>query len=339
MSNAPNILEIMQIASGYRAAKVLLSAVELKLFSLLGSSELTADDIASQVGLAERGIYDFLDCLVSIGLLHRNDETSPALYGNSSSTATFLDENKPHYVGGILEMANDHLYDVWGKLTTALTTGNPIVHGSEGNPFDQIYSDPARVEQFLGAMRSVQMGAFQAATHKIDFTPFEKHCDIGGASGALAAEIARTFPHIETATFDLPVVAPIAEQYVASQGMKHRVRVLSGNFFEDDFPEADVITMGNILHDWSQEQKELLITKAFRALPAGGKLIAIENVIDDDRNKNTAGLLMSLQMLLETPDGFDYTGKQFDQWALAAGFTSTEKIELRGSVSAVVANK
>ena len=122
-------------------------------------------------------------------------------------------------------------------------------------------------------------------------------------------------------------------------GMTDRITVFSGDFFEDDLPEADVITMGNILHDWNLEKKKLLIKKAYDALPEGGAFIAIENLIDDARRENAFGLLMSLNMLIEFGDAFDYTAAQFRNWCTEAGFSTFDVIPLAGPTSAAIAYK
>lgn len=140
-------------------------------------------------------------------------------------------------------------------------------------------------------------------------------------------------------SFDLPPVGPIAKENVDAFGLGDRIVVSSGDFFNDDIPEADVITMGNILHDWSSEDKLMLINKAHKALPDGGALIVIENIIDDERNKNVFGLLMSLNMAIETDDGFDFTATDFDKWAKDAGFRETRVMPLTGPSSAVIAIK
>ena len=121
--------------------------------------------------------------------------------------------------------------------------------------------------------------------------------------------------------------------------MTDRIRVLPGDFFADDLPKADVITMGNILHDWNLEKKKILINKAYDALPEGGVFIAIENLIDDARRENAFGLLMSLNMLIEFGDAFDYTGADFREWCSEAGFKHFDIISLAGPTSAAVAYK
>jgi len=332
---------ILQIGMGFWASKTLLSAVELELFTHLAGGARTGDEIAAALDLHPRSRYDFLDALVALGLLARDGDGSEARYRNTPEAAVFLDKGSPAYVGGILEMANARLYGFWGSLTEALHTGQPQNEIKSGAPglFEGVYADPERLQVFLDGMQGVQLGAFSALCDTLDLGAHSRFCDIGGANGTLAAMVAKTNPHLTGATFDLPPVAPVAQDNLTRQGVADRVEVVVGDFFNDDFPSADVYFMGNILHDWDETQKQLLIDKAYAGLAPGGVLVAIENIIDDERRVNAFGLLMSLNMLIELPGGFDYTGAQFDRWAKSAGFARTEVRPLAGPTSAAIAYK
>ncbi len=341
MPNQINPSHIMQVGMGFWASKTLLAAVKLGLFTHLNGSPLTARELGDRMGLHERGTVDFFDTLVSLGLLEREGNGKNARYTNTPETAQFLDKEKPQYIGGILEMANDRLYPFWGDLEVGLKTGKPqneIKHSGESF-FEALYADPERLRQFIGAMSGVQMGNFIALAGQFDFSQYHTLCDVGGASGMLAIQVAKQHPHMKCITFDLPPVEPIARETIEKFGIPDRVTAVSGDFFTDDLPKADVITMGNILHDWNLENKKLLIQKAYNALPEGGALIAIENIIDDDRRQNTFGLLMSLNMLIELGDGFDFTGADFDGWTKEIGFRETRTMPLTGPASAVIAIK
>jgi len=238
-------------------------------------------------------------------------------------------------------MANARLYGFWGSLTEALHTGEPQNEIKSGAPglFEGIYAEPELLKVFLDGMQGIQLGAFAALCATLDLSSYTTFCDIGGANGTLAAMIATANPHLTGTSFDLPPVAPVAAANLEHHGVSDRVTVATGDFFTDDFPPADVYFMGNILHDWDEGQKRQLIEKAYAGLRPGGLLVAIENVIDDDRRVNAFGLLMSLNMLIELPGGFDYTGKQFDGWAHDAGFTHTDVRHLAGPTSAAIAYK
>ena len=332
---------ILQIGMGFWASKTLLSAVELDLFTELSSGGLTAAQIANRLDLHQRGRDDFLDALVALGLLARDGDGPGAVYSNTPDTAVFLDKGSPAYLGGILAMSSARLYGFWGSLTEALHTGLPQSEIKTGAPglFDGVYADPERLENFLDGMTGLQLGAFTALSHELDLSDRTSFCDIGGANGALAAIVAAANPSLTGLVFDLPPVVAIATANLASKGVADRVTAIAGDFFVDDFPAADVYLMGNVLHDWDETTKQTLIDKAYAGLPSGGILVAIENVIDDARRANAFGLLMSLNMLIELPGGFDYTGEQFDTWARKAGFSRTKVRHLAGPTSAVIAYK
>jgi precorrin-6B methylase 2 len=338
---SPSPDQILQIGFGFFASKTLLSAVELDVFSALGSGSMTCAEVAGRIGLHNRSRADFLDALVSLGLLAREGDGEQARYENTIDTGTFLDKASPAYLGGILEMANSRLYGFWGDLTEALRTGLPQneAKGGRGDFFGALYADEDRLEEFLRAMEGIQMGNFAALLDQVDLSSAARLCDVGGASGILCALAAQRYPHLRAVTFDLPPVEAIAQRTIATMGVKARVTAVSGDFFVDDLPRSDVVVMGNVLHGWDEHQKQVLIDKAYASLNGGGRLIAIENVIDDARRENTFGLLMSLNMLIENAGGSDYTRAQFDQWCQRAGFTRTELVPLAGPASAAIAYK
>jgi len=332
---------IMQVGMGFWPSKTLLSAVELELFTQLGSDSMTGEQLRERLGLHERGVYDFLDTLVALGLLDRDGDGPEARYRNTADGAVFLDRSSPAYVGGILEMANARLYRFWGDLTEALQTGKPqneVKHTGKAM-FEELYSDPERLEQFMGAMAGISLGNFQALADKFDFSKYATVCDVGGATGQLCTILAARHPHLRCTSYDLPVVVPIAEKAIAAAGLSDRVSAASGDFFADPLPSADVITMGLILHDWNLEGKMHLIRSVYDALPEGGAFIVIENLIDDARRENAFGLMMSLNMLIEFGDAFDYTGADFASWCREAGFRETEILPLTGPASAGIAYK
>jgi hypothetical protein len=326
---------------GFWPSKTVLSAVELELFTNLGAEAMTGEELGEQLGLHPRAIYDFLDTLVALRLLERDGDGSDGRYRNTEETATFLDKRSPAYIGGILEMSNARLYRFWGDLTEALRTGKPqneVKHAGKAM-FEELYSDPARLEQFMKAMEGISRGNFQALAEKFDFSKYKTVCDVGGATGQLCRILAGRHPHLQCTSYDLPVVAPIAEEAIAAEGLTDRVAAASGDFFADPLPQADVVTMGLILHDWNLDRKMHLIGSAYEALPEGGAFIVIENLIDDARRENAFGLMMSLNMLIEFGDAFDFTGADFADWCREVGFREVEFLPLTGPASAGIAYK
>jgi predicted O-methyltransferase YrrM len=331
----------MQVGMGFFASRTLLSAVELNLFGTLAAGPLDLATLRDRLGLHERAAADFLDALVALGFLRRDGDGADARYANTTDTAAFLDPASPTYLGGLLIMAANRLYPFWGRLTEALRTGKQQNETRNGDPdvFATLYADPTRLEEFLSAMAGVQQGNFLALAERFDFGRFKTVCDVGGAGAALSMAIARRHPVVSCISFDLPAATEVARRNIARAGLAERVEAHAGDFLRDDLPRADLLTMGNVLHDWGKAQKQMLIGKAFAALPEGGALIAIENIIDDARRENAFGLLMSLNMLIETPDGYDYTFSQFEEWCRNAGFKRTEHFPLTGGTSAAIAWK
>lgn len=341
MAQSLDSSRIIQTGFGFWSSKVLLTAVKLEVFTVLGARTMTGTELGQALGLHPRGIWDFFDALVALGFLQREGAGPQARYANTDETRVFLDKNSPEYVGGILEMFNDRLFRFWNDLEAGLRTGeaqNEVKH-SQKPMFEELYSDLPRLEQFMGAMTGISRGNFAALADKFDFSRYETLCDVGGATGLLSILVAKRHPHLRCTSFDLPQVAPIATKHIRKEGLADRVTVASGNFFTDALPKADVVTMGMILHDWNLEKKKHLIKLAYDALPDGGAFIAVENLIDDERRENVFGLLMSLNMLIEFGDAFDFSGADFRTWALEAGFRRCEIMPLAGPCSAAIAYK
>ena len=329
--------KILHTGMAFWASKTLLSAVEMGVFTELGHGPETFEALSGRLGLHPRSARDFLDALVALGFLVRTDEA----YANAPETDLFLDKGKPSYVGGILEMANHRLFGHWFHLTEALRTGLPQneAKGTGEGVFESLYADPARLREFLSAMTGVSRGANMAIARAFPWAQYRSFADVGTAQGDLAVQIARAHPHLRGTGFDLPEVAPIFEEYAAGAGVAERLTFQPGDFFKQDLPKADVILMGHILHDWDLPTKKMLIQKAYAAVPAGGAFIAYDTIIDDARTQNAFGLLMSLNMLIETPGGFDYTGGECAAWMKEAGFSSVRVEHLVGPDSMVVAVK
>lgn len=326
---------------GFWASKTLLAAVNMELFTLLAKEALSAKKIQNKLELHNRSLYDFLDSLVALGFLKRSGIKESAFYSNSADADLFLDKEKPTYIGGMLEMSNNRLYPFWANLEEGLKTGKPQNETKNGGKsiFDAIYANEDVLREFLHGMGGIQAGNFMTLAQKFDFSNYHTLSDMGGSGANLSIHIAKNNDHMHCTSFDLPPVHPVALENVNKMGLSDRITIKSGDFFIDDFPKADIITMGNVLHDWGTEEKKILIKKAYNALPKGGALIVIENIIDDERRENAFGLMMSLNMMIETEGGYDFSARDFKEWSSGAGFSSFSIMPLIGPSSAVVAMK
>jgi O-methyltransferase domain/Dimerisation domain len=336
-SETLNPEKILQTGLAFWASKTLLSAVEMEVFTELAKHPEDLATLTGRLGLHPRSSRDFLDALVAMGFLERHN----GVYSNTPSTDLFLDKHKPSYIGGMLEMANKRLYSHWISLTAALRTGLSQAEAGPGGEetFATLYADPARLKSFLRAMTGVSRGANMAIAAKFPWAQYKTVTDLGPAQGDLIVQVALKNTHLSCTGFDLPEVGPVFEEYVELNGLSSRVQFKGGSFFTDPLPTADVIMMGHILHDWNLDEKRMLIAKAYEALPKGGALIAYDALIDDDRSKNAFGLLMSLNMLIETSGGFDYTGADGILWMKEAGFSDARVEHLVGPDSMVVGIK
>jgi len=329
---------IMQLGMAFWGSKTLLSAVELGVFSELASAgALDGDTLRERLGLHPRSTRDFFDALVALGMLERED----GRYANTPATDLFLDRAKPSYIGGILEMANARLYGFWGSLTEGLRTGllQNEAKGGGKNMFEVIYPDPVKLAQFARAMSGISADTARAIAAKFPWQDHRSVIDVGCAEGAVPVQIALAHAHITGGGFDLPALGSIFDAYVAGFGLGERLGFIAGDFFTHPLPQADVLVMGHILHDWDLDEKRLLVRKAYDALPEGGALIVYDAIIDDERRSNAFGLLMSLNMLIETPGGFDYTGADCRAWLQEAGFRDSYVEHLVGPDSMVVGIK
>src|SRR5258707_10694267 len=333
--------QILQTAFAFWSSKVLLTAVEFGVFTQLAQRRVTGAELGRELELHPRAINDFFDALVAMKFLDREGDGPSSKYFNTPEGARYLDRSSPRYVGGSLVMLNARLFKFWHDLPEALRTGKPqneTKHGQKGI-FEELYEELPKLEQFMGAMTGLSRINFEAFAAKFDFSKFKTLCDIGGATGLLCIEAAKRHAHLRCISFDLPPVEPIAQKHIAAAGLADRIATASGDFFKDPLPKADLITMGMILHDWNLEKKMHLIRAAYDALPAGGALVAIEALIDDARRENVFGLLISLNMLIEFGDAFDYSGADFRMWCEDVGFKRFEVIHLAGASSAAIAYK
>jgi hypothetical protein len=336
MAAKPSPDRLLQIGFGFWGTKTFLTAIEIGLYTELAKGAMDVEGVTKRFQFHPRSVRDFLDALVAMGVLDRKGTK----YANTRETALFLDRAKPSYIGGILEMCARRLYKFWNDLPEGLRTGLPQNEAKAGgNLFEVIYKDPDLLRGFLSGMTGLSTGAAAAIARKFPWKKYKTFVDIGAAQGALPVQVALAHRHLSGAGYDLPIVEPIFTDYIRSFGLGGRVKFQPGDFFRDPIPGADVIVMGHILHDWNLEEKRMLVAKVHQALPKGGAFIAFDAIIDDERRKNAFGLLMSLNMLIETSGGFDYTGADAKGWMRDAGFRQTRVVPLVGPDSMVIAIK
>jgi hypothetical protein len=327
---------IVELGYSFRGAKILLSAVELGVFTALAEGPLVCEELRKKLGIAERGARDFFDALVSLDLLERDGD---GRYRNTPETEVYLDRRKPTYIGGDLEHLNERMYPHWHALTPALKTGKPQSGAGATNYFPGLYADQSVLETFARGMTGGSLLAAKAIAAKFPWRDYDSIIDIGTAQGCLPVEIARAHQHLAGGGFDLPQVGPVFDAYVNEHGLSDRLSFCPGDFLSDPLPNADVLVMGRVLHNWNLATKMMLLRKAYDALPIDGALIVYERMIDDERRSSTFGLLASVNMLIMTTGGFDFTGADCICWMSKAGFGDIRVEPLADGMSMVVATK
>jgi hypothetical protein len=326
---------ILELSDAFRKAKVLLSAVELRVFTVLSDGDLDLEALRMKTSVAERGARDFFDALVALDLLQRDND---GRYGNTTETALYLDANKRTYIGQELIYFSERMYPHWNSLTPALRSGKP--QGDKTADYWQsLYADQALSKKFAAGMTGGSRLAAQSIAEIFAWRNFRTFADIGTAEGCLPVEIAHAHSHLEGVGFDLPQVRPTFDQYVRQHRLQHRLKFCPGNFLSDPLPPADILVMGRILHNWDLPTKKMLLGKAYEAVATGGALLVYERLIDDDRRSNVAGLLASLHMLIMTEGGFDFTAADCIDWMREAGFRDSEVHRLQGDKSMIVGLK
>ena len=337
----PSPEHILQVGTGFWGTKVLGAATDLELFTVLGDDALRASTLERELGLHPRATRDFLDTLASLGFLERTDGDDEPRYRNTPETAAFLNKDDPRYVGGAIDVFNKQTYDVWGGLEESLRTGEPQgVIDETGEPlWEEMYDDPEALEAFAEGMAGLSKGNFVAFAEQFDFSGYDSMTDVGGALADLSRIVARREPHLSITTTDLPEVTELARERIQADGLDDRIAAVSSDYLDDPIPEADLVTASLILHQENLETKKRLMEKCYDAVNPGGTFVAIDHIIDDERRKNTMGLMMSLNMLVYYGDAFDYTGAQFEAWAEEVGFEAVQVRHLNGPTSMGIAHK
>jgi len=327
---------IVQLGLAFRAAKTLLSAAELGVFTALAETPLDLDMLRKQIGIDERGARDFFDALVALGMLERDDR---GRYANTSETALYLDRKKPTYIGGELEHFNTYVYPHWNSLTAALRTGKPQSGARASGHYSALYADQAMLESLAKGMTGGSLPVAKALAARFPWQDYQTFIDIGCAQGALPVLIAQAHSGITGGGFDLPQLGPLFDNYVRERGLSQRLQFFPGDFLQDGLPTADVLVLGRILHNWDLATKKMLLKKAHDALPSGGALIVYERLIDDDRRLNAPALLASLNMLIMTAGGFDFTGADCIGWLRDEGFHDVHVEPLTNEISMIIGYK
>lgn len=322
---------ILRQANAFCGAKALLTAVELGLFTTLGSGSAGEEEIKQALDLHGRGLSDWLDLLVELDLLEKKD----GRYQNTAGADQYLVRGKESYIGGFIERSNRNLYPAWGRLTDALRTGK----SQSGSHFDIVVENPGILGQFINSMDAFTRVLGPQLIEAYDgWADYQSVLDLGGCRGSLTAQIVKAYPHLAGKVFDLPQMEPFFNEKVAEQGLGEKMTFHGGSFFTDPIPSADIVVLGHVLHDWDREQRKFLVQKAFDSVNPGGVLLCYDRMLDRSSSR-AENLVISLDMLLVTDGGSEYTVGELREHAEQAGFESVTDHLLGDDDTLVVARK
>jgi hypothetical protein len=329
-------LNIMLSGWSFMKTKILQAAIQLDVFTPLSKEALTEPELRERLGLHPRATRDFLDTLVAMDVLRRDED---GRYTTTPDAEQYLTTDKGSYLGSFLDMTVGFLTPAFDGLVETLKTGR--AHGEDENgevPFAQIWQNPMALQFFFTGMDTMNGTIGPELAKVFDWSRYESFADCGGARGNLASAIAQAHPHLRGVVFDLPPVKPFFKQLVTDRGVADRVTFHAGDFFVDPLPETDVLIFGNALHDWSEEQRKELIKKAFNAVRPGGALLVYDPMLDPERRR-LDNLLLSMYMLTSSPGGCEYTSDACEGWLAEAGFTSITAKPLPAKETVVIGYK
>jgi predicted O-methyltransferase YrrM len=326
----PSALPLMQLASSFWAFKTLAVAEELQLFDHVARSRgVTTESLAAALGIDARPAEMMLTACAALGLLLKRG----GRYRNTPLADTYLVHGKPYGFGGFIAMLNKRLYPAWDRLGEAVRHNRPTSWDpdTKSNLFEG--QDPVLMAHFWEAMHSISSSTGETLARAMSFKPFKRVLDVGGGSGAIDIELCRRHRHLRATVYDLPHVVEIAAQKIAAAKLSDRVATAGGNFFTDAaFPRGhDAIVLSMIMHDWSETDDRAILRKCYDALPSGGAVIICELLVNDEKTGPPAGALMSLNMLVETLGGRNYTAGEYSRWLKDIGFRKTKTVRLKGA--------
>jgi len=332
--------KVLGMITSFWVSQTLFAAHDLGVFKELSEGPATATELASRLGFNEQAGDRLLTACVAIGLLTRDGEK----YSNAADTQALLVPGPAGYMGGFLAHARNDLYALWGHLDSAVKENSPrwkqAFKSRSDNPFEEMYKDPKGLRDFMYAMRGGSITAVQGMLEVYDFNQHKCFMDVGGALGTVSVAVAQKYPHLKAISFDLPPVKPLAEEYIASEGVADRVSTAAGDMFKDELPRgADAIHMSWILHDWSDEQCATILRNCYLALPSGGTILLGEGLMNDDGTGPLFGALMSLNMLVATDGGRERTASEYKKLLEGAGFTDVKAQKLESMRDLITARK
>lgn len=320
--------DIRETANLFRESRTLLTAFELKIFTLLDKHMLPSEDIAKKINADARATDRLMNALCAMGLLKKVH----GKFYNSETASKYLVEGKSDFMGNLYH--TNHLWENWSYLTDSVIKGNRAITDKDKSDKDNW------VEAFIGAMhyRGVSQGKIVAMM--IDLSNVKKMLDVGGGSAAFSVEFVKKNPLINAVVLDLPHIIPVTKKYVEEAGLTDSFSFIEGNYLTTDFGKNyDLIFLSAIIHINSYEQNKYLVQKCADALTESGTIVISDFIMDEDRTKPYHGALFALNMLVGTANGDTYTEKEIRDWFGSAGLSKVERKNTSFGADLMIATK
>ncbi len=320
--------DLMQIIQGFRPSRIILSAVELDIFTAIGDGA-TAADVAEKLKLNPRATETLLNALTALELLDKKG----GIFCNTPVTSRFLTASSKDYSRDSL-MHTVHLWDRWSTLTAAVREGTSVV-------FQEQAERPAQAtEAFIAAMHKNAGLRAPMVVRMLNLDDVKRVLDVGGGSGAYSIALARAKADIQAEVLDLPTVTPLTNEYIRAAGLSDRISTRNGDMRTDDLGSGyDMVLLSAICHMNSPEENEKLFAKCLAALNSGGQIVMQDFVLTSDKTSPQTGALFAINMLVGTRSGSSYSEDEYRQWLEITGFTEIRKVQLPGPTDLMVARR
>lgn len=334
----PDAAPIAELIDAFRRSKVMFAAVALEIFDLLQTGPKDLTELSRQTATHQDALERLLDACVGLGLLRKTD----GKYANEPVAETYLCRSSDATLAGYILYSNDSLYRLWGNLEDAVREGTnrwAQVFGAQGSsPFEQLFRNDKARREFLLGMHGFGLLSSPRVVEAFDLSAYRNLVDLGGATGHLAMAACERYPKLRAAVFDLPEVIKVAREYVERRGLTQWIGLIEGDFFRDPLPEADLFSLGRILHDWREEKIRLLLKRIYERLPPGGALLVAERLLDEAKTGPLGALLQSLNMLV-CVEGKERTLSEYAVLLREAGFLEVRGTKTGAPLDAILAVK
>lgn len=333
----PDPSPVLDLLIAFRRSKTMFTAVSLGVFDALEVGPKAGTALATELNVNPDALSRLLDACVGLHLLRRVGNE----YATTPTASAYLTQTSPRRLTGYLRFTDEILWKLWGDLPAAIregTNGWQRTFNWEGDIFGQIFHTPELRREFTMGMHGYGLISSPVVVAQFDLSRFRKLVDLGGATGHLAVAACRHYPAMRAAVFDLPQIVPIASELVRESDVADRVEIIGGDFFTDVLPEADLYTLGRILHDWSEDKILILLRKIYERLPVGGAVLIAEKLIADTRDGPGWAQLQNLNMLL-VAEGKERTLGEYSALLKQVGFSDIQGRTTTAPLDAVLAVK